>query len=90
MKDSVRATVTFVDAGNTVTGKTALDGLPIVGEEKVFLKFTDHNDVTLDFGDKLQNHLYVNKVTPLSDDTTNPQLDLNWHRKNLFSMKRSD
>ena len=25
MKDSVRATVTFVDAGNTVNGKTALD-----------------------------------------------------------------
>tara|TARA_B100002019_G_scaffold275029_1_gene272526 strand:- start:3329 stop:4684 length:1356 start_codon:yes stop_codon:yes gene_type:complete len=76
MKDSVRATVTFVDAGNTINGKTALDGLPIVGEEKVFLKFTDHNDVTLDFGDKLQNHFYVNKVTPLSDDTTKSSVRL--------------
>lgn len=76
MKDSVRATVTFVDAGNAINDRTALDGLPIVGEERVFLKFTDHNDVTLEFGDTLQNHFYVNKVTPLYDDTTKSTVSL--------------
>ena len=78
LQDSVRATVTFVDAGNTIENKTALDGLPIVGQEKVFLKFTDNNENILDFGDVKTNHLYVNKVTPISDDTTKSmvQLDL--------------
>jgi hypothetical protein len=56
---TIKATVTFADTGNTIK-KTALDGLPIVGEEKVKLKFTDNNEMTLDLT------LYVNKVTPLS------------------------
>jgi len=70
LKDSVRATITFVDAGNSINDKTVLDGLPIVGEERVYVKFADHNENTLDFGDALENHMYVNRVTPLSDDTT--------------------
>lgn len=78
LQDSVRATVTFVDSGNTINDKTALDGLPIVGQEKVYLKFTDNNENFLEFGDKNNNNLYVNKVTPLTDDTTKSmvQLDL--------------
>jgi hypothetical protein len=72
LQDTIRATVTFADTGNAVNNKTALEGLPIVGQEKVQIKFKDNNDETLDLV------LYVNKVTPLSDDTTKSmvQLDL--------------
>ena len=44
--------------------KTAIDGLPIVGQEKVELKFTDNNEETLDL------ILYVNNVKPFFDDST--------------------
>jgi hypothetical protein len=72
LQDSVRATLTFADAGNTINNKTALDGLPIVGQEKVEVKFVDNNDV------EIKIPLYVNKVTPMTDDTTKSmvQLDL--------------
>ena len=70
--DTVRITYTFADTGNAVDKKTALEGLPIVGQEKVFVKFKDNNENTLDL------KMYVNKVTPLSEDTTKAmvQLDL--------------
>jgi hypothetical protein len=72
LQDSVRATLTFADAGNTINNKTALDGLPIVGQEKIEVKFADNND------NEIKLSLYVNKVTPMSDDTTKSlvQLDL--------------
>jgi hypothetical protein len=72
LQDTIRATVTFADTGNAVDNKTALEGLPIVGQEKVQIKFKDNNEETLDL------ILYVNKVTPLADDTTKSmvQLDL--------------
>jgi len=72
LQDTIRATVTFADTGNAIDNKTALEGLPIVGQEKVQIKFRDNNEQTLDLV------LYVNKVTPLSDDTTKSmvQLDL--------------
>jgi len=72
LQDTIRATVTFADTGNTINDKSALEGLPIVGQEKVQIKFKDNNEETLDLV------LYVNKVTPLSDDTTKSmvQLDL--------------
>jgi hypothetical protein len=63
LQDSVRATVTFVDTGNSIDGKTVIEGLPMVGQEKVSLKFTDNNKKTLDLT------LYVNKVTPLVNET---------------------
>jgi hypothetical protein len=72
LQDSVRATVTFVDTGNSIDGKTVIEGLPMVGEEKVFLKFTDNNKKTLDLV------LYINKVTPLVNETNKSmvQIDL--------------
>ena len=79
LADSIRASVTFTDAGNTLKstkqtkrGKkpskkkvSAVEGLPIEGSEKVNLKFTDNNGNTLDFGEQKNNSLYVNKLTPL-------------------------
>ena len=79
LADSIRASVTFTDAGNTLKstkqtkrGKrpskkkvSAVEGLPIEGSEKVNLKFTDNNGNTLDFSEQKNNSLYVNKLTPL-------------------------
>ncbi len=72
LQDTVKATYTFADTGNSIDDKTVIEGLPLVGQEKVSLKFTDNNENTIDIV------LYVNKVTPLSDDTTKSmvQLDL--------------
>jgi hypothetical protein len=70
LQDTVRATYTFADSGNTIEDKTALEGLPIVGQEKVFLKFKDNNDNTLDLT------LYINKVTPLAEDTTKSMVQI--------------
>ena len=57
LADTVSASIVFTDAGNTMTrtkkgqghGKrrkkvSAVEGLPIIGQEKVALKFTDNND----------------------------------------------
>lgn len=63
LQDGIRATVMYGDSGNTIDDKTAIDGLPIVGQEKVQLKFTDNNEETLDLT------LYVNNVKPFYDDS---------------------
>ena len=70
LQDTIRATVTFADTGNTIDKKTALEGLPIVGQEKVQIKFEDNNKEILDLA------LYINKVTPLADDTTKSMIQL--------------
>tara|TARA_Y100000004_G_scaffold192237_1_gene252456 strand:+ start:1897 stop:3237 length:1341 start_codon:yes stop_codon:yes gene_type:complete len=72
LQDSIRATVTYADTGNAVNGKTAMDGLPIVGTEEVNVVFRDNLEK------KLNLKLYVNKVTPFADSSTKNlvQLDL--------------
>ena len=74
MQDTIRATVVYTDAGNTIDKKTAVDGLPIVGQEKVALSFEDHQGNELVFED--DTALYVNKVTPLSNDSTKSMVHL--------------
>ena len=74
MQDTIRATVVYTDAGNTIDKKTAVDGLPIVGQEKVALSFKDHQNNELIFKD--DTALYVNKVTPIADDTTKTMVHL--------------
>jgi len=64
LQDGIRATVMYGDSGNTIDEKSAVDGLPIVGQEKVQLKFTDNNEETLDLT------MYVNSVKPFYDDST--------------------
>ena len=70
LQDSVRATVTYSDTGNTIDEKTAMEGLPIVGQEHVKLKFTDNNSNEIDL------EMYVNKVTPLLEDTRKSVIQL--------------
>jgi len=70
LQDSVMATVMFSDSGNTIaddkTGdvKSALEGLPIVGSEKVKFKMTDNNE------SKIEYTFRINNVNPISDETT--------------------
>ena len=49
MDNTVKATVMYSDSGDTIDGKTARSGLPIVGEEMVSLKIEDNNKNVLDF-----------------------------------------
>jgi hypothetical protein len=79
LSDSIRSSVTFTDAGNTLRSTkqtrrgrrpskrkvSAVEGLPITGGERVALKFTDNNGNTLDFSDKNNNSLYINQLIPL-------------------------
>ena len=77
MSDTIRATITFTDTGTGSSDKikeSILEGLPIVGQERVVLKFEDNNKVTI--GDKPELVMYVNKVTPISDDTRKTQIQL--------------
>ena len=68
LQDTVRASVVFADSGNSINDKSVVDGLPIVGQERVVIRITDNNGVQLDFsGD---SSLYVNKVTPIENDST--------------------
>ena len=72
LQDSIRATVIFNDSGDSINEKTALDGLPIVGQEEVQLQFEDNSENIIELV------MYVNKVSPLLDDSTKSmvQLDL--------------
>ena len=78
LADTVAASVIFTDSGNTMArtkkgqgnGKrrkkvSAVEGLPIIGNEQVSLQFTDNNDNTIDFN----NSLYINKITALPTDS---------------------
>jgi len=89
LQDTVRASVVFSDAGNTMTrtvktGRgqgnksrsrkdkkkiSAVEGLPIVGEEQVSLKFTDNKGNTIKFSSSGDNSLYVNSITPIPTDS---------------------
>jgi len=62
MNDTIKVNVTFLDSGNSIDNKNIVEGLPLVGQEKVVLKFSDNNKNTL--GDKPELVLYVNKITP--------------------------
>lgn len=77
-EDCIRANVRFADAGNTIDGKTARDGLPIDGQETVYLRFKDNNEQTLNLT------LYVKKVTPISDQTTKSLIHLDLASREIF------
>ena len=85
LQDTVRATVVYSDSGNTIEkdGKkvSAVEGLPIVGQERFELTFADRYDepdysgddtprTEISFTKEDDNSLYVNKITPIIDDTT--------------------
>ena len=74
LQDTVRVVLTYADSGSSVEkdGKlvSVIEGLPIVGQERVELIFTDNNDNEIKFTKEGKNNLYVNKYTPVTSDTT--------------------
>ena len=84
LHDNVTATVTYADTGNSVNDKNVLETLPIVGTEKVSLKFKDNNDNIIEFSDTNNNSLYVNKVTPISEDTRKSMVKLDLTSKEFI------
>ena len=70
MSDTVRVKVSFIDSGDSIDDKTVTEGLPLVGQEQVKLKFSDNNENTLEVV------LYVNKITPNSDRTQEGMMTL--------------
>lgn len=68
LQDTLRVTIRFVDSGDsTKEGKTVREGLPLVGQERVEIEFEDNNEVSIGADPKLV--LYVNKITPVENDT---------------------
>jgi len=78
LQDTLKASFTFADTGNAIDKKTVLEGLPIVGQEKVSIKFKDNNNNVLSLT------LYVNKVTPLTEDTTKSMVQLDMVSKEFI------
>ena len=77
LDSTVRISVEYADTGSvtdSTDGKSVLEGLPLVGSEKVSIKFQDNNEVTI--GDDPILDLYVNTVTPLYKDTTRSLVNL--------------
>jgi hypothetical protein len=77
LQDSVKVDFIFTDTGNSIDGKSVMEGLPIVGTEDFELEFEDNKEVKLEFGGKNKNTLIVNKVTPRTVDTAKSVVTLN-------------
>ena len=82
MSDTVRVKVSFIDSGDSIDDKTVTEGLPLVGQEQVKLKFSDNNENTLEVV------LYVNKITPNSDRTQEGMMTLDLVSKGIMNEKR--
>jgi len=67
MSDTIRVNLIFGDSGNSINDKNILEGLPLVGQERVEIKFTDNANNVI--GDKPKLILYVNKITPIDNKT---------------------
>lgn len=63
LQESVRVQLQFVDSGNSVNGKSVIEGLPLVGTEKTKVVIEDNNE------NKISLDLYVNSVTPFQETT---------------------
>ena len=77
LQDSVKVDFIFTDTGNSIDGKSVMEGLPIVGTEDFELEFEDNQEIKLEFGGKNNNTLIVNKVTPRTVDTAKSVITLN-------------
>ena len=62
LQDSVKAYVVFSDVGNSIEGKSTVEGLPLIGTEDFRLEFEDNNE------EKIRVSMNVNKVAPIYED----------------------
>lgn len=71
LQDSIKATVIYSDAGDSINGQSVIEGLPLVGTEDFELIFTDNNDV------RIKVKLNVNEITPFYEDSNKTMTSLN-------------
>ncbi len=75
LSESIKVTCQYVDSGNSVESdgklKSVIEGLPLVGQENVNLVMTDNID------NELKVTLYVNTISPISQDTRKSLIVLN-------------
>ena len=64
LQDGVKATFVFTDTGNSIDGKTVMEGLPFVGTENFQLKIKDNNN------NELTQTMIASNPTSLSDQST--------------------
>jgi hypothetical protein len=86
LNETIRTSIVLTDTGNTVeksgVKKTLLEGLPLVGQEKATVKLADANGVELKFD------VYVNKITPMHQDTKKSLLGLDFvSREGILNYK---
>ena len=84
MQDAVKAEVIFSDTGGAIDGKSAVEGLPLVGTEEVNFAMEDNQQ------NKIKLTLYVNKVTPLSEDTRKSSIKLNMVSEEFMRNEEGD
>ena len=78
-QNTVSVNIVYADTGIVTGGtdnKSVLEGLPLVGSEKSSIKFTDNQGVSVELGKSKNNYLFVNKVTPISDQSTKGMVSL--------------
>ena len=71
LQDSIKVDFIYADTGNSLNGKSVMEGLPMVGTEDFQLEFEDIQEVKLEF------NLIVNKITPKMVDTAKTIVTLN-------------
>ena len=82
LQDVIRASVSFVDTGDSVGGKGVIGGLPVYGSEKASVWIEDNN------GKSIRVELYVNKPDDLLDDTRKKVCILNFASKEFFDNEK--
>ena len=70
LQDSVKAYVVYGDVGNAIDGKSAVEGLPIIGTEDFRLEFEDNNE------EKIKLDMNVNNITPVYEDASKNVISL--------------
>ena len=71
LQDTIKATVIYADSGDSVDGKSVIEGLPLVGTEDFRLEFADNNE------NKIKVDLNVNSITPIIEDGMKNMISLN-------------
>lgn len=82
LSDTRTVTLVYSETGGSVNKKSILDGLPITGGEKTIIKMVDVNGIEIITSS--DNALYVNQVTPLSEDTRTQIVSLELKSREYF------
>ena len=64
LQDSPKATITFADSGNSIDGKSVIEGLPLHGSEPTRIEMTDNYD------NEIAIEMVCSKASTLTKDST--------------------